>query len=381
MENNTLCSINQKILVNTLDKVKKFFTSKTIIPYMNYILIKVIDSIAWITVTDIENTATLLLNNLKSEQKNFSLCIENSLILPLSNQDIDISIQENENFCNVNMPNGVITIPKLDPNEFPEIDKEKKILFEINESVLYEILKKIISFTDDNIMLSNNSVHFYYRDKTLRIGATNRISCCSTSITLDAEEDLNFMLSKKSCMLVKNILNQNSNENCSVYNSKNDIIFETSLTKISCRQMIYDTMSIANDYFRLSMPFISNKYDVLTISDKHLLSEQLQKATVFNVKYNSLVIIKLEKNKITFEVEDKLIGRKSIQSLDVLFEHKGDTKKVILNNNELDKIIKNIDSDKFDINIPLKHGPNLDTIGEPLSISNSGYIYLLSPFS
>lgn len=379
--NDLLFTIDQKNLVKCMEKVKKFRDNRPITPFVNYILIKSDGENIYYSASDLENTASLKFDGIYTVSGPFEICIENTFTLPLATESVNVSfIHTNENICTMLSPGGKVTVPLLPPEGFPAIPEKDEKIFDIGEGMLHEILSTIAPFAHPEAILSNNSLHFAYEEKTLRIGATDKFTSCATSVPITAKEGTNFMISQQSAILIKNILDPVSKNMCHVSAHKNDIIFKAASGAISCRRMVYGDMAKGNDYYRLSMPYISKEADLMEVTDKKYFLGQLHKATVFNTHESQLVEITLEKNKIIFEVADKMLGRRSVQELNVLFKHKGETKKIVFRPDQLQKIVQNIHNSSFVAHMPLENGPGKEEIGLPMSIEDHGYIYIIQPF-
>jgi DNA polymerase III sliding clamp (beta) subunit (PCNA family) len=376
-----LFCIDQQSLFNYMNKIKSFRELKPIFPYMNHILFESDGEKVICKVADIENSAIIPLKGIKKINKPFKLCVENTFSLALSPRESDIWFNTWEEQCIMHAPNGKVIVPTLNPEYFPTIQPEDKHLFTIKEGILFDIVHNLSRFTHPESTFSNNSLHFVYQDETLRVGATDGKVSCATALHIPCPENLNFMISNKSATMLTDMLNKYSDESCNITQNHNDITFKTVSGTFSCRQMVYDNMYLANDYYRLSMPIISKEADIIKIEDKSLLIEQLQKTMIYTNRLNKMMQIHLERNLLTMESEDQLIGRKSIQKINVLFKHEGNATTIFINALYFMKVIRSIQDDSFEIRIPMNDGPGINHVSEPLSIEHDNFIYLIAPFT
>lgn len=381
--NNKLFCIDQRTLLSYMNKIKSFREEKPIIPYINHIYFEGLTDEQSIScrVSNQENSVFFSLKGIKKIEKPFKLCVENTFSLALSPRECDIWFNIDGEHCTISSPNGKVIVPTLDPEDFPISYFPKEQLFEIKEGTLFDILHTISPFTHPESTFSNNSLHFIYADETLRVGATDKKTSCSTAIHVPCAEKMNFMISRKSVTMLLDMLDKDSSSSCNVSRSHHDIVFTTPTGTFSCRQMAYDDMYLGNDYYRLSMPYASREGDIIRFEDKGLLTEQLHKTMIYSTRFNQSIQIKLERNLLTMEIEDPIIGRKSIQQLNVLFKHQGKATSIIINAYYFLRVIKSIKSETFEMNIPMDNGPGLDHVAEALTIQDNDFIYLIAPFT
>lgn len=378
--NNELFIINQVALLEDMSKIDRFVKERSFIPYSDHVLIESNGKEITYSVLDIENIFKAPLRGVSKIHKPFKICIENSFILTLTAREVDITfiLFEDKQICQLLSPNGKVEVPIISAKDFPHLQNEGEIIFSIEELKLHEALKTIIPFTFADSISSNNSVHFFYTEKTLRIGARDNYSACATSLSLECKEDINFMLSRKSCQMITSMTSNLNNSLVRIKQHKNDIIIESVNGTLACRMMIYSDMTKANDFYRLMMPFAAREGDIIEIQDKKEMLEQIHKSIVFSTN-EKIIFINLNKDKLIFEVENSLVGKKSIQELFVIFKHKGKTLQFIANSQYLTKLIRSIDSETFKINIPLSSKNENGYIDQPMCIENNGFIYIMGP--
>lgn len=373
-----LFTVVQRNLVLAMAKLQKFREQKSTILYMDYVYFESNGQEIYYVASDMENSATLKLPGVVEINAPFKICIEKTFLLTLTTLECNISFEVDGDICFIHSPDGKVTIPVLEAEDFPRPPENGEKLFLIPEGKLLNILKTIVPFTFHEPIDSNNALHFKFFDKALRIGAYDNFICAATELRMQPEKEHSFMISSKSASMVTGILEENSAEICTVSLSKNDIVFKTKDAVISCRQMVYDDMKEPNDYYRMSMTFVSKEADIMKIEDKAYLMQQLHKATVFNTKANQVVILNLARNKITIDVEDTLMGRRSVQECIVTFKHEGDTERALVNCNKLMTVLKAIPSEQFDLRVPLENGSGEGCIGIPLTVAIDNFIFVIA---
>lgn len=358
-------------------KLQKFREQKSTIMYMDYTYFESDGSKLIFSASDMENTATLEMPGIKYLNGKWKICIENTLLLPLTALECNISFELSGDVCIMRSPDGKVTIPALEAENFPRPEDDGERLFEIEEGKLLESLRAFIHFIHPDPLNSNNSLHFKYVDGNLRVGATDKNIAAATQLRIKAHKDSNFMISGKSAGMVMGVL-EDCVEKCQVSIRHHDIIFKTNRATVTCRKMAYNDMQGPNDYYRMMMPFLSTEADIMSIPDKNGFMSQLHKATVFNTKANQVVELKLARNKVTIEVDDTMMGRRSVQECAVIFKHEGDTEKALVNYKLFMTLLKAVESNEIELRVPLENGPGNGCIGIPLTMEHGGYIFMLA---
>lgn len=292
------------LLLNALQNSVKLITSRQTMPILEYFLFSINDGKLTITTSDLETTLISTID-LDNSDKDGVVAIPSKLIIDslreFTDQPITIYVDEDTYEVSVMWQTGQISMPGLNGIGYPEIAEfEQDATNEVNikASWIFGIINKLSFATaDNNLRPIMNGIYFdIYPDKVIYVAtdAHKMVRAIMMGET-GVEAPASFILPKKTGLLLKPIVQKESEDVNIKFDAKN-IVITVGNNKLICRQ-------IEGRYPNYQAVIPVNNVNKILI-DRSLLLNCVKRVSVCSNQSNNLVKLNISQDKIELIAKD-----------------------------------------------------------------------------
>ncbi|RKY36296.1 MAG: DNA polymerase III subunit beta [Candidatus Omnitrophota bacterium] len=359
-------SIEQPILLTTLQRVASFSISRQNFPILNCVLIETFkEKIKFIT-TDL-NITIITYTSAGEIEREGKLAIPTKKILSIARElpKERVILESYKNNLLIKCGKIEFKINGMDPQEFPQIEEVKeKTLIEINPQDLTEMIKLTsfcVGMEDVNYVL--NGIFFEIYEDQLKLVATDgkRLSFIKRklpSLQSNLTTKLSFILPIKAIQELIKIIKDS--EEVFIFVEKNNIGFDLKHT-------LFITKPIEGEFPNYSQYIPQPTETKLTIKRKDLLSA-LKRAELLSTSDYPGVKLELKKEELLLSKTTPQLGEVK-ESIPANF--KGTSLQIGFNPSYLIDVLSNLEEEEVSFEI---YGPE-----KPAVLRLEDYIYLVLP--
>ncbi|MCQ2343162.1 MAG: DNA polymerase III subunit beta [Paludibacteraceae bacterium] len=295
-------NVSSTKLFAQLQAISRIIAPKNSLKILEDVLFELGDNMLTMTASDGETTihTSLDVENLEGEGKvAFGAKLMLETLKEFPEQPLTFQI-DNQNFSlNITSSNGTYSLVGENGDAYPQMASEDKDLgsFTMSAEVLLNAINKtLFCVAEDEFRPVINGVYFSVQTDQAIVVATDAhrlVRYINTSVS--AEQPVNFILPKRPAMLLKNVLNKESDEVVITFGEHN-AQFQFGRTTIACRQIdgIYPNYSAI-------IPQV-NEYKVTV--DRQTIINACKRVAVFANTSSSLLKLALSENTVTVSAQD-----------------------------------------------------------------------------
>ena len=235
--------ISSTLLLNMLQNGVKLITARQTMPILEYFLLTIEGNKLTVTASDLETTL-ITTATVESDGPDGSFAVPSKLIIDtlreFSDQPITISVNSDTYEIVITWQTGQISIPGLNGAGYPEItefEQESTHSVTLPASWLFGVISKtIFAAADNNLRPIMNGIYFDITPQAISFVTTDAQKMVRVIMNGETgtEEPCSFILPKKPALLLKPVLQKESEDVTIRFDSKN-IVFDMSECKLICR--------------------------------------------------------------------------------------------------------------------------------------------------
>ena len=235
--------ISSTLLLNMLQNGVKLITARQTMPILEYFLLTIEGNKLTVTASDLETTL-ITTATVESDGPDGSFAVPSKLIIDtlreFSDQPITISVNSDTYEIVITWQTGQISIPGLNGAGYPEItefEQESTHSVTLPASWLFGVISKtIFAAADNNLRPIMNGIYFDITPQSISFVTTDAQKMVRVIMNGETgtEEPCSFILPKKPALLLKPVLQKESEDVTIRFDSKN-IVFDMSECKLICR--------------------------------------------------------------------------------------------------------------------------------------------------
>ncbi len=235
--------ISSTLLLNMLQNGVKLITARQTMPILEYFLLTIEGNKLTVTASDLETTL-ITIATVESDGPDGSFAVPSKLIIDtlreFSDQPITISVNSDTYEIVITWQTGQISIPGLNGAGYPEItefEQESTHSVTLPASWLFGVISKtIFAAADNNLRPIMNGIYFDITPQAISFVTTDAQKMVRVIMNGETgtEEPCSFILPKKPALLLKPVLQKESEDVTIRFDSKN-IVFDMSECKLICR--------------------------------------------------------------------------------------------------------------------------------------------------
>jgi DNA polymerase-3 subunit beta len=349
------------IFQDALEKVVRACTKTNLNENLDGVLLEVKDGKVTLMCTDLITTIKAAFTCMDFE--NGAILVNSKFLLSyvkaLPNQELLIKSEEKDNSVSIVSGKSQSNIVSMDINAFPVI---KPIKSKVEVNVISEEFKKalkevIFAVAHDETRPVLTGVFFEVKNGKLTLVALDGYRMCVSSLPVDCDENVSFIVPQKSALELQRIL-ENDEQNVNVKISKGIIEF-------AFNEVFISSVPLEGSYIKWEKIIPENSDTVCTI-DRMDLASVLSRAAAILTGENKLVKLSFTKDgkldllatssigKIEEEIKVKdfqgaelKIAFNSKYLSDVLLSHEEDELEFDFSNNASPVVIRKKDSDNY----------------------------------
>ncbi|MCF8295052.1 MAG: DNA polymerase III subunit beta [Bacteroidales bacterium] len=311
--------VSSSELLKHLQLVGKVINSKNTLPILDNYLFVLENNELVITASDLETTlSTKILP--ESSEGNGSIAIEakrlNDILKEFPEQPLRFEINQSNRKIDLRSDRGVFTIMGQNPEDFPQfptLDESRLFTATMNSEVLFAGINKTLFATADDelrpvmngifIEISTSDITFVASDSHKLVRYRRK--------DFTSETESSFILPKKPAMLLKNLLNRDSNNVQIQYDAKNAYFLMTDY-KMVCR-LVEGRYPAYNSVIPVNNPYkmIVDRVDFLT---------SLKRVNVFSNQASNLVKLSVNPDKLEVSAQDIDYSISAIETIPCQFD-------------------------------------------------------------
>ncbi len=296
--------ISSTLLLNMLQNGVKLITARQTMPILEYFLLTIDGDKLTVTASDLETTL-ITTANIESDGTNGAFAVPSKLIIDtlreFSDQPITITVNDETYEIIISWQTGQISIPGLNGAGYPEIsDFEQESTHSINlpASWLFGVISKtIFAAADNNLRPIMNGIYFDISPEAISFVTTDAQKMVRVIMNgqTGAEEPCSFILPKKPALLLKPVLQKESEDVTIRFDAKN-IVFEMSDCKLICR-------AIEGKYPNYQAVIPKNNTNKLLVERAALLN-CVKRVSVCSNQSNNLVKLTISADNVELAAQD-----------------------------------------------------------------------------
>lgn len=360
--------IDKNKILKPFQIIQGVISSKTTLPILSNVFIKVKNKKIEFIVTDLEIgiNYTLINDNIINEG-NIVISAKKMLEIIRELPEKDIFIEEDENYVIISCDKSKFKLVKLESSEFPmlpEINKETKHI-KIKESLLKDIIKKVIyAVCIDEIGSNLNGVCFVLKGENIELVATDGHRLTFIKEKLEEKYDINISIIVPLKVLQELLkLLENNDLDVQIDILENSIFFKF-------REILLISRLIEGEYINYKK-YIPTDYDKkINIYLDNIIKAVRRVGILANEKTNQ-IIIDIDKEKIKLSANMLEVGE-SFEEFEI--KENKETIKLAYNSKYLLDILKNIETKEVIFELKDSFSP---TVIKPSD--NRKYLCVLMP--
>lgn len=331
-------------LLSHLQAISRVINNKNSLPILDNFLLQLEGKTLTMTASDIETT---LITSMEVETAEGSgkVAVASRLLLDtlheFSEQPLTFNINDSNLAMVISSANGSYNFIGQNGDEYPRMPQlmdEARTLAMPVSTLSSGISKTLFCTADDELRPVMNGIFFDITAENLTLVATDahklvRYKTIHTSVSIEGEETVNFILPKKPAMMLKNILPKESGEVEIRFDNKNAHFKLGNYTMI-CRQ-VEGRFPNYNGVIPKNNPF-------KVIIDRVTILNALKRVSVFANQASNLVKLAINGNQIHISAQDIDFSISAEETISCQFE--GDPIKIGFKSSFLIEILGNINA-------------------------------------
>lgn len=331
-------------LLSHLQAISRVINNKNSLPILDNFLLQLEGKTLTMTASDIETT---LITSMEVETAEGSgkVAVASRLLLDtlheFSEQPLTFNINDSNLAMVISSANGSYNFIGQNGDEYPRMPQlmdEAQTLAMPVSTLSSGISKTLFCTADDELRPVMNGIFFDITAENLTLVATDahklvRYKTIHTSVSIEGEETVNFILPKKPAMMLKNILPKESGEVEIRFDNKNAHFKLGNYTMI-CRQ-VEGRFPNYNGVIPKNNPF-------KVIIDRVTILNALKRVSVFANQASNLVKLAINGNQIHISAQDIDFSISAEETISCQFE--GDPIKIGFKSSFLIEILGNINA-------------------------------------
>ena len=329
-------------LLNHLQAVSKVISQKNTLPVLDNFLFEIKDENLTITASDLETTliTNLELDNVDGEGK---VAIEakrlTDILKEFPEQPLTFEIDKEEMQLDILSENGKFSVVAIDGIDFPEhaeLEKEEASTLKIESKTLSKgIYKTLFATSDDELRPVMNGIFLQLSPENITFVASDSHKLVRYKrFDVKSEKEASFILPKKPCDLLKNILPK-SDEEVKVEFDKKNAIFEFSKYKLVCRL-------VEGEYPKYETVIPIDNPNKLSVEREDFYNT-IKRVAVFSNEASRLVKFDLTANQITVSAQDIDFSISAYERINCQYE--GEEMKIGFKSIFFQEILQNMSAD------------------------------------
>lgn len=339
-------TLSSSELNSQLQTLSKVINSKNSLDILECFLFEVADGKMKITASDSENVMTTSLT-LEDTSLNGKFAIKNATILnalrELPEQPLTFDVDTSNLTVKVLYQNGMYNFTAMNADEYPVIQPitDGVSVITLEASLLCNnISRSIFATANDELRPVMNGIYFDLTENCLSIVASDGHKLVrNNNYTVKSEAPASFILPKKPCNLLKNVLNKEGGDVVIKFDSRNaEIIFDGGV--LSCRL-------IEGRYPNYNSVIPQENPNKMTIDRKVLISA-LRRVLPFA---NGTQLIRLQLDGAHMELRSEDIDFATSAQEKLACEYEGHSMSIGFKGSSLTEILNNLDSERVTLQL------------------------------
>lgn len=307
-------TVSSSKLFNHLSAICRVINAKNTLPVLDCFLFNLREGSLTITASDSETT---LITSIEVDSNESGIaCVGSKTLLEslkeIPEQPITFDINLSTYEVVVYYQNGSFTIVGQSGEEYPQFPEltEDKAHLSINvESLLNGINRSFFAVEEDELHPVMNGIYFDITDENITMVASDGHKLVRYKLNdAHGENIAAFILPKKPCGLLKNILSKGDEEEVRFDFDNHNIVITFGNSRMICRQ-------VEGRYpnYNAVIP-TDNPHKVIV--DRLSLLGALRRVSIFSMLSSSLIKIRLEENKMEISAQDINYSQSAAETLD-----------------------------------------------------------------
>jgi len=235
--------ISSSALLNCLQMADKAVMPNNVITILENILMEIDDTKMTIIGSNLDNTI-ITSTEIESTGAKISIALPHIVVETVKNmpkQPIDIEINEQNLEVFIKSSTGMFNCIALRGDDYPQpidVDSERFSIKVPANTILTGVSKTINSTATEDIRPTMTGVYFDFTPEMFTCVATDAHKLARQSFTeIKSEEPRSFILTKKSALLMKNLISPSDSSMAEILIDEKNIIFKMESATVICRQI------------------------------------------------------------------------------------------------------------------------------------------------
>jgi len=308
-------TVSSMKLFNHLSTISRVINSKNTLPVLDCFLFNLQDGTLSITASDSETTLVTSIE-VDTDDENGKVSIVAKTLLDalkeIPEQPITFEINLSSFEVVVNYQNGKYNLIGLPGEEYPQSPdlSEDVTHLTINSTTLLDgFNRSLFAVEEDELHPIMNGVYFDITEDNVTMVASDGHKLVRYHInSVHGEGVSSFILPKKPCGLLKNLLSKGDEEDVKIDFDNHNVVITFTNTRMVCRQ-------IEGRYpnYNAVIP-ADNPHKIIV--DKQSLLGALRRVSIFSLMSSCLIKLRLEENKMEISAQDINYSLSATETLD-----------------------------------------------------------------